>query len=205
MSDLKLIKGGKIVVREWELEEQKYYWKEVDLESEEFVEYIYYPIELEPNLNLRDVFLLISKNIKLFSIVSGCSYLEELVNEALGQPETFNNDIIGLLLYRQTEIRENELIMCVSVCGLTTGDKTIPIESVPVNTLVIYPIIDCNKLIIEEKVSLPLPFTVNDVIRGIVESFTAYGPPSLRDILIDVVIEDEAPEIEVIDDKEGKK
>jgi hypothetical protein len=204
MSDLKLIKGGKIVVHEWELEEQKYYWKEIDVESEEFIEYIYYPIELEPNLNLRDVFLLISKNIRLFSIVSGCSYLEELVDEVLSQPQTFNKDIIGLLLYRQTEIRDDELIMCVSVCGLTTGNETIPIESIPANTLVLYPIIDCNKLIIEEKVSLPLPFTVNDVIRGIVESFTAYGPPSLRDVLSNITIEEDAPEIEVIDDENDK-
>jgi len=191
--DLQLKRGGKLFTKEWDSEENDFIEQEIDIE--EFMFHFYDSICLDKGVILRDVFLMIGQNLEVCSFAVGCPFLDDLVDEALTTPKK-NKDKVGMAavklswsVFIEEEDEGKSILDHLSFHGI--GDREYALEFVPINELVMYPIIIDENYIIhdgsdEDKVHLSTTkkFVLIDLIRGVVDELSYMGPPDIREFAL---------------------
>ena len=189
MHNLQLRKGGILVVKEWNSE--IYDYTEEQVAEEEVLCCLDDRICLEKGVALRDIFLLISQNIPIFSAIAGCPFLDEMIEDAFKSPKRNANkeEISVLQLERKAFIDNSDgnsvLNFHFDFCGLGKCD-TYAIEFSPIYELTLYPVILNDKLNIEEQesekplLSTRIPFTLAEMVKGIIGELSFVGPPDIK-------------------------
>ena len=107
--DIKITKGGELVVREWDSEMTDYVDETICKEEISFN--IYSTVCLGVGVTLRDLFVLLAKDIAVFSVITSCPFLEELIMDAFSEPviNKDKEDIAILELSRFGTVIDGEL------------------------------------------------------------------------------------------------
>jgi hypothetical protein len=137
---------------------------------------------------------MIKNNLYPCIIVTGCPFLDDLMEEALS-PSKKNEEysgLVALILSWETFIEEEDegssVIDHISFCGI--GDKDYALEFTPLNMLSTYPIITNEEYKIrsgstdEIYFSTIRKFSLIDVLRGIVDELSYMGPPDIREFAL---------------------
>lgn len=186
--DLQLRKGGLLITNEWDSDIRDYLEQIVD--NDELIFYLYDTICLDRNINLRDIFLMISRNIEAFVSAIGCPFLEDLVKEGLS-PRISNrkkDDMGHLELGRSASFSEGKLYLYTDFCGKGL-EETWAIEFSPINELSFYPIVINEKVIVEDDsgnnvFQFNMPFTLLDFVKGIIDELSFVGPPDVKSLAL---------------------
>lgn len=195
--EMQVKKGGIVVINEWDDEIKKFV--ERVIQPDEIINVLNNYVCITPDLTLRDLFYLMSKNITVFSIVSGCDFLDRLVAEALSEPVEDYNDISFLELRRVATINNSDLYFYFDFSGKNNNDSY-GIEFSPINSMCRFPIVLNENVLFLEKnycikkeFNLNMSFTLAELIRGVVEELSFAGTPETktfaRECLSDVVNE----------------
>jgi hypothetical protein len=186
--NLQLRKGGLLISKEWNSEIHDF--TEEEIIEEEIQYYLDDSICLEKGVALRDIFLLISKNIQLFSAVTGCPYLDEMIEDAFKPPKRNTNktEISALSLERKAflENLDNESMLHFHFEFYGIGEQNASIEFAPIYELTLYPVILNDKLNIEVQdseeviLSAKVLFTLVEVIKGIISELSFAGSPEIK-------------------------
>jgi hypothetical protein len=191
--DLQLKKGGRLFVKEWDTEKNDFI--ELEICSDEFMFHLYDSICLGNGVTLMDVFLMLRQNIEISSISIGCPFLDDIIDEALSAPKKNieRSGMAAVLLswsvFSEKEDEDNFILDHLSFRGI--GDKEYPLEFVPTNELVMYPLsVDENYIVYDstddDKIyfSTKKKFVLIDLIRGIVDELSYMGPPDVREFAL---------------------
>jgi len=188
--DLQLRKGGKLFVKEWDGEEDDFIEQELD--SEEFMFHLYSSVCLDKDIRLRDIFLMTKHNLDICSIVVGCPFLDDLVEEALTTPKR-NKEHDGMValclswcVFIEEEDNERKSILDhINFHGI--GDKEYALEFIPINELVMYPLLINEEYTVRDgsmneeiHLSTRKKFNLIDLLRGIIDELSYMGPPDIR-------------------------
>lgn len=183
--DLQIKKGGTLVFQDWDPVLMKFI--EVKITTSEIPFYFNDIVCLENNFTLKDFFLFIAKHIDIFSIVVGCDFLAELVFEALLEISDQNQDIAALELKRVAILHKSQLHFYFDFYGIGINNMH-GIGLSPINTLIAYPIILNEDVIIEDAdtektyFKCKMGFSLIDFVSGIMEELSFVGPPDIRDL-----------------------
>lgn len=183
--DVQITKGGNLISREWSSEISDFVNEDID--AIEIPPNLYSTTCLSVGITLRDIFILLSKDIRTFSIIGACPFLDELVAEALKEP-TFNKDrenISFLELSRLITINKSEMFWNFDFYGCGQEEQ-FALEFFPLNDLSVLPVIlnenvsiinsDTDEVVFKTK----MPFTLADIINGIIEELSFIGPPDIK-------------------------
>ncbi|MFA5048230.1 MAG: hypothetical protein WC516_04380 [Patescibacteria group bacterium] len=185
--DIQITKGGNLIARDWNSEAADFVNE--DICKEEIQLNLSSTVCLSVGVTLRDIFVLLSRDITTFSIITGCPFLDELIIEALLEP-TINKDkdkenISVLELSRFVTINNSEMFWNFDFHGCGQ-DEQYAVEFSPLNELSIIPIIldenvsiinaETDEIVLKTKMS----YTLADLIIGIVEELAFIGPPDIK-------------------------
>lgn len=182
--DLQLKKGGFLITNEWDTDLADYLEQMVD--DDELFFHLHDSICLDNNINLRDMFLLVSKNIDTFSTAVGCPFLDDLVNEALSAKvvNKEKEDLGHLELGRTAVLDKGKLYIYMDFSGKGI-EETWAIEFSPINELTSYPIILNEDVFIEGGkgdvvFQFKMSFTLLELVKGIIDELSFVGPPNIK-------------------------
>jgi hypothetical protein len=194
MHSLQLRKGGILMVREWDSEAHDYVEEQV-IEDE-----IQYCLDdricFEKGVALRDIFLLMSRHVSMFSVISGCPFLDEMIEDAFKPPKrSADKEGMSILqLGRKAFIDDYNddsiLNFHFDLYGIGEHDAY-AVEFSPIYELTLYPVILNDKLNIEGQesdaplLSVRMPFTLAEMIKGIVGELSFAGPPDIKAYALD--------------------
>jgi hypothetical protein len=183
--DLQLRKGGNLFTKEWNSQSKDYI--ENKILPKDFIFHSYDTICLSKNITLRDVFLLMHKNITVFSVLTGCPRLDLLIEEALSVSDVDEDEeMVILKLERDVTMQKDGIYFDYNFSGLGK-DKHYQLEFVPINRLVFYPIIVNEDFIIKNSdwiyFKTKKSFTLAEMLNGIVENLSYIGPPNLKEFV----------------------
>jgi hypothetical protein len=202
--DLQLQKGGKLVTLEWSEEDDDFV--EIELEPMEYLFFANNTICLD-SISLRDVFLLMEKDIEFFSILTYCPFLDDLINEGLSQ-KTDANNISLLELRRKSSLQKdgdkNYIHKRMDFYG-KGHDETFALDMMQTNNIAHLPLFineDVNVMDeLEENTvfSFSEKFTLSEFVYGLVYELTTFGHPEERNfqknILFDRLDEENLSEL----------
>ena len=192
--DLQLQKGGKLVTLEWSEEDDDFV--ETELEPMEYLFFANNTICLD-SISLRDVFLLISKDIEFFSILTYCPFLDDLINEGLSK-KTDTNNISFLELRRMAAIQKDEDKNYINKRMDFYGkghEETFAIDMMQTNNIAHLPIFISETVNVmdelEENImfSFNEKFTLSEFVYGLIYELTTFGHPEERDFQKNVLID----------------
>jgi len=192
--DLQLKKEGRLFTKVWDSNISTFTEDEIDIDEVPFHTNDF--VCLEESVTLRDVFLLISKDINFFSALCGCPFLKSFVEEALLSPLAPKNDIgtIRLKWIAYLDMIDNEKYLTTHIELYGAGvDKKHVLELAPLYEINHFPIIlDTNFKIVdleteEEVFKSKKSFTLSNLIRGIVKEISQFGPPEGREIFFEAL------------------
>lgn len=182
--DLQLRKGGFLITNEWDNCITDYLEQIVD--NEETLFHLHDSICLDGNTTLRDMFLLVSKNIDVFSVAVGCPFLDDLIKEALSfqMINKNKNDLGHLELGRVAVLDDGKLYIHTDFSGKGIGE-TWALEFSPIYELTPYPIVLNEEIIIENEeggriFECSMPYTLLEFVKGIVDELSFIGPPDIK-------------------------
>lgn len=196
MHNLQLRKGGILVSKEWDSETCDY--TEEQVVADEVPYCLDELICLEKGVALRDIFLLISQNIQVFSAITCCPFLDELVEDALKSPKRDPNKegISALQLERRGCVdRDSDgavLAIHFDFYGIGRTDAY-ALEFSPIYELTLYPVVLNDKLNIEDQesgktlLSVRMPFSFADMIRGVIGELSFAGPPEIKACALETI------------------
>jgi hypothetical protein len=127
----------------------------------------------------------------MFSIVAGCPFLDEMIEDAFKPPKRNpNKQGMSILQLRRRAFvddadSDSVLNFHFDFCGIGEHDAY-AVEFSPIYELTLYPVVLDDKLNIEgqesEKplLSVRMPFTLAEMIRGIVGELSFAGPPEIK-------------------------
>lgn len=183
--DIQLTKGGNLISRDWCSEESDFINEKVLVE--EIPLNIYSTVCLSVGVTLRDIFVLLSRDIQTFSAISGCPFLDELIVEALKEPgfDKDKENISYLELNRFATINGSEMFFNFDFHGCGQ-DEQYAIEFLPINEISILPVIlnenvsivnsDTDEIVLSTKMA----YTLADIVNGVVEELSFIGPPDIK-------------------------
>lgn len=185
--DLQIKKSGKIITREWDFDESDYI--ERNITDDEILFYTHDTICLEDGITLKDIFLLIATNIEIYSVITACPFLIELVEEAL-EPANFykdSNSILALgfnrnMMMNKKYIEEEFDFYAVGENG------TYSLDMFPINELISYPIYLNENVLFsygKKKFKLKRTFTLSEFLNGIINELSFVGPPDIREFTLE--------------------
>jgi len=182
--DLQLKKGGRLFIKEWDKDYNDFIEKEMI--NEELMFHFYDSICLERGITLKDLFLLVKKHVDALSLIVGCPFLDDLVEEALSSPVK-SRDKIGMVVLKLSWfsfIEQDKIYECLRFYGM--GNDSYSLEFTPINELVFYPLILDEEYIIvgekeEEKFKSSKDFKLIDLLRGVIDELSYMGPPDIRE------------------------
>lgn len=200
---LTIKKGGNLIKRIRIKNEEEA--KEV---TEDSPYYLQENCNLDNDVTLKDVFLLIQKNIDIYKIIIN-NHVEEFISEAFTDEEEYNvtpydkNAIEYLELYKCINWNDNSSITHALFRGVgyelkedvdfyKKGQRiTWSIEFEPVNKYINYPFRLCQKIYLEDFPYSDLDvlnneydenaFTLFDILYWPIWELSFYGPPEKRD------------------------
>jgi len=182
--DLQLRKGGSLVTNEWDADFADYLEQIID--DDELLFHLHDSVCLDKNTTLRDIFLLVSKNIETFSTAVGCPFLDDLVTEALSAKvvNEEKEDLGHLELGRTAVLDKGELYVYMDFSGKGVKE-TWAIEFSPTNELTSYPVMLNEGVIIENEegtviFQFKMSFTLLELVKGIVDELSFVGPPDIK-------------------------
>lgn len=183
--DVQITKGGNLIAREWCSEIADFVNEDID--AIEIIPNLYSTTCLSVGVTLRDIFILLSKDVRTFSVVGACPFLDELIAEALKEP-TFNKDkedIAFLELSRFATFNRSEMFWNFDFHGCGQNEQ-FALEFSPLNDLSVLPVIldenititnsDTDEAILRTK----MPYTLSDIVNGIIEELSFIGPPDIK-------------------------
>ncbi len=190
---LQLRKGGDLFVIDWDSDREDYSEKIIGPDD-----YVFFTNEylcLDKNITLRDLFLLMNKHMEYFSVISAYSFLRELIQEALMEPEELTEDINFLELRRVAVIdnddecleeQNNYLFKNFEFSGVGPNDR-FGLELLPLSSIITLPLFFNEKVEIQQDEKTVFTyyekFTLYDVINGILEELAYAGTEEDREIL----------------------
>jgi hypothetical protein len=186
--DLQLKKGGFLVTQEWSVSADDFIERKLGAEDVNF--HMNDTICLENGVTLRDIFVLMSKNPYIYSVNSSCPFLDDLIGEALSVPSINeeNNDIAALRLKWLSIIdcdADSSFLNCqMDFHGIGYKKRQHSVQFLPINELVIYPVILDEEFIIINENHILLQttrrFSLIEMFRGIIEELSYMGPPEIK-------------------------
>lgn len=190
---LQLRKGGDLFIIDWDADLEDYSEKIIGPDD-----YVFFTNEylcLDKNITLRDLFLLMNKHMEYFSVISAYSFLRELIQEALMEPEELSEDINFLELRRVavmdkddecSDNQEDYLFKTFEFSGIGPDDK-FGLELFPLNSIITLPLFLNEKVEIQQDEKTIFKynekFTLYDVINGILEELAYAGTEEDREAL----------------------
>lgn len=194
MYDIQLKKGGKLVSRLYSMKNTL----EGEVNSQDLNFHISDTIDLESGVKLRDVFLLFSKNMELFGSLSGCPFIEDVIDEALkpvSKSPIIDKGLSALVVKWVVHDDCEGIGMYPTLSGMGL-EKDFSLMSLPINEISFLPLVlDISfDVFRKEKVvfSTKKPFTLLDISKAILDELASW-PPDMRD-LIDEDFNEVAPE-----------
>jgi hypothetical protein len=103
---LKLTNGGNLYRQDWNSETEKYDLHDI---TEKAVYYLNHHVELEGNVILKDLFLLINKNLTEFTPVFN-NWIEEFTFDALNKQPDTSDSVDFVQLFWDMTIEDDELL-----------------------------------------------------------------------------------------------
>lgn len=188
--DVKITKGGNLVVKEWNADNLDF--AEQIIGRDEIKFNLQSKICLGVGITLRDIFLLLSKDIATFSVVLGCPFLEDILVDGLSEPVITENkkDIAFLELSRVIAIDKGEILWNLDFHGLGEEDSY-AVELSPPNEISDLPLILNEDFIVSdienEKVYLKtkMSYTLQDILIGIIDELSFAGPPDFKAMVLE--------------------
>jgi hypothetical protein len=199
--DLQLCKGGNLLLKEWDSEQNIYVEKQLD--PEDFVFFINSTICLEKNLTLKDFFILMDRDMEYFSLVSACPILVDLISECLYEKkfENVEQKMVYLELRKNSFLEEEDeeykkyLSTNIEFSGVNNSERY-AIEFIPLNVLGKLPLIlneEIELKYIKEDVEVETvctfneKFTLFELVNGIVEELSFAGPPVQKNVMMEKI------------------
>lgn len=172
MYELQIRKGGKAYHKYWDAELQDFIEDEV--KAEDLYLHLYDIVCLEKGTSLRDIFLLISKNIKLFKNITGQSYLKDTIKKALA-PFDISEKLVGLGAIQLEWIGQYDADNTFEIFTLFEGigqNEEYNLENFPINSYSKFPLILNEEFTIRDFHNKEILkgrklFTLIDIVRGI--------------------------------------
>jgi hypothetical protein len=192
--DLQLQKGGKLVTLEWSEEDDDFV--EVEVDPTDCVFFANNTICLD-SISLRDVFLLIEKDIEFFSILTYCPFLDDLIGEGLSQ-KTDANNISLLELKRKSSIQKdgdkNYIHERMDFYG-RGHEETYALDMMQTNNIAHLPLFLNEDVNITDELeentmfSFSKKFTLSEFVYGLVYELTTFGHPEERDFQKNILVD----------------
>lgn len=173
--------------------------------TEQAICYLYSNLELDPDVTLRDIFLLLNSNLELYSVIFG-NWLEDYVKEGLSEPTNSSNINLKRLELKYYIVNDNfglsgSLIPELHGFGLDGAGKEILIgvETIQANLLASLPLsLKKNGVVseiteTEEEVEIlkydNILFTLGGVLHAINTALSTFGSPAQRDAFLEMLHE----------------
>jgi len=169
---IQLRKGGILFGREWSVDSKDYI--DVEITEEELVYFIDCNICVERGVTLKDFFCMVYNYFDAIKPILGCTYLEEIVNEAFEVPETSSQlKIHGLELCWVPNFSEEEegKYLCDFIDLVPLG-ADIDLELTPIYYLVGLPLIVNEDFILEDEELIKKHFTFLSFTGAIIENLS---------------------------------
>lgn len=181
MYNLQLKKNGILVTKIWDNKLHDYI--ECEIKDEDLIFYIDDFICLDKEITLKDLFSLISKNIKLWSIFTSCLFLDKLIEEVMLPINPQGEDILFLEL--SWEVKKHKQYIFDNTYFYGVGiDGTYAIEFTSLNKLAYLPLVINEKYIIQDNEKEILVtsklFTLGEFVKGIIFELSFIGPPRAK-------------------------
>lgn len=186
MYDIQLRKGGKLFVKIWSAKDNDYQEKEVDYNDLSF--HLHDTICFESGVVLKDLFILFKKDIKLFSLATGCIFLESFIEE-IGLPNKPSKIIeSGLSGFSVNWVAYSNKFLDIYPIVKGLGFQDFDIGMIKMNEISRLPIILNHQcyIIDEENNNILLktykPFTLLNISKAILDELGS-NPPKVRDFI----------------------
>lgn len=178
--------GGELYRVDWVYDEEKDEggYVETKLDNHLHVTYLFYPTCELDGVTLRDIFLLLDKNVTFYRVVFG-NWLDEYIEEGLSQGEECE-EVEYLELYRIVEKWDDGTESYIAFTGVG-NDMNYGVSASPANEYADKPLrfgrtYICDKSNEEEWQKWPpAPFTLGEILHSIIWELSFYGPPKKRD------------------------
>lgn len=206
--DLQLQKGGILVIKDWSPELEKYTERQID--TEDLVFYLNDSICLDKGVYLKDIFLLLKRDIAFFSIITSCPVLENLVLEGLadsqmdkGPEEISFLEIKRIALIFKDEYDGNKYLKRYMELSGINDDERYAVEFIPANMLAPYPVfINESVDVLEQDVDEPKvvfsyyeKLTLVELLNGVVNELAFIGGTEEKSIMMEK-LKDQLKEID---------
>lgn len=199
MADLQLKKGGILYCKVHDPASGEFVDERI--EDEEIIFYSNDYICLENGITLKDIFLFIQKYEIFFLPISGCPFITDFVEEAIGSSIDMPDlKEMGSIRFRWIAFvdEEKQLIEHFEMYG-SGLEQDYAIDTIPINKINMFPVILDTKYIVRDLISDNIlfetnkPFTLSELVRGIIGEISQFGPPEARENFIKAISEEQEP------------
>jgi len=192
--DLQLRKNGILVAKEWDHRIRDY--TERVIENEDIIFHLDDTICLDRNVLLKDLFLLIIQNTKLWSVVTSCQFLDELMEEALS-PVVQDEDTTGInfleldwLVSVSADEDDASFIFEHTDFHGVGENETYAIEFTPLNKLAPLPLVLNEGYIIRDENDKSVfntrkKFSLGKLVKEIMLELSFIGTPDMKAVAIE--------------------
>ena len=192
--ELQLRKNGVLFSKDWSVVDRDYIEEEV--EDFDLIFNLDGTVCLESGVTLKDIFMFISQNIEIWSVVTSCPFLEEMVSEVM-RPFSHDKDLddISFLELGWTALisanaeEEGEFLNEDSYFHGVSFLDVHDVGFIPLNKISQIPIIINERYTIlnsekEKLLETKKKFTLSELIDGIILELALNGPPDMRDEIL---------------------
>lgn len=191
--EMQLRRGGQLVMKTWDPDKKDYVENIID--NEDIVFHLHDTICFGPGITLRDLFLLIRKDLPLFCMTTGYPYLDDFIEEALAPTVEHEKKDISAVRFKWIAIVDKNEFLCFTDLHAIGEEITYPIALCPINSLTVYPfILDTNfevHSIIDNNSKLLFKtnrqFTLMQLIKGVSDEIGFLGPPEVREFASETI------------------
>lgn len=210
--EVQINKCGNLKERNWNSESLDYVDNAIEMEDVAYN--LKRKICLGAGVSLGDIFALFNRDIIFFSAITGCSFLSDMIEDAFSLGGENKN--IHYLELKRSVVLDNELLWELDFVG--KGEKDYDLMFCALHEIVNCPIVlneniniidyKTNEIVLKTK----KPFTLYELITGIVNELSFWGPPDIRDFSyqslmkenVEAVISNKADDVKVACRKCGK-
>lgn len=207
MYDIQLRKGGKLFVKSWSTRHNDY--REEEVEYEYLSSHLHDPVCFDRDVRLKDVFLLMSRDVELFSGAASCPFLSEFVEEAMLPtiPSKARDSGLGSLIVEWVATSEEDgnwheeahLYIYPTIRGVG-AELEFDLGTMRINEISMLPIVlDTNLEIIDRKTEEIIfegikPYSLLEMSKAVLDELGA-NPPDFREFMNSDMLDEVAPDI----------
>lgn len=195
MYDIQLRKGGRLFVKVWSSKTNEY--RETEVDYEDLSVYLHDPICFDRDVRLKDIFLLFSRDVKLFAGSTSCPFLSDFTNEAMlptTQSQAIKNGLSGIVVSWLASQEEGgnwhedaHVFICPTIHGVG-NEEEFNLSTIRMNEISTLPVVlDISLKIVDSKNQDVLfqglkPFTLLEVSKAILDELGS-NPPDFREFI----------------------